>query len=151
MHKIARTERWQVRFPVEPRAAIFSFPARNWGEFLQQRRRWAVGGREFGGFAKYLMLLALFCHVAVICAAFVSLEFFALGLVGMLLMDILLLARGTMALRCQDLLKYFLPFRVGFLVYNLVLAPIFFFSTSIRWKGRNYRWDRRRRLNTIEE
>ncbi|MGH7491891.1 MAG: glycosyltransferase [bacterium] len=151
MRKITSTAKWHVRFPLEQETAIFSFPAQNWGEFFEQRRRWAAGGREFGGFAKYLMMLALCCHGALLLAAFVSLELFAVGLLGLLLMDFFLLARGTTALRCQSLLKYFLPFRAGFLMYNLLLAPIFLFSTSVRWKGRRYRWDLRRRWHAIEE
>jgi cellulose synthase/poly-beta-1,6-N-acetylglucosamine synthase-like glycosyltransferase len=151
MRKIARTAGWQVHFPMEQKTAIFSYPAQNWGEFWEQRRRWAAGGREFGGFAKYLMLLALCCHLAIFFTAFTSLKLFAMGLLGMLLMELCLLARGAAALRCQDLLKHFLPFRLGFLVYNLFLAPIFAFPTSVRWKGRSYRWDMRRRLRAIEE
>lgn len=151
MHKIARSGNWDVHFPLSADTAIFSFPAQNWREFFEQRQRWAAGGREFGGFAKYLMLLALFCHVAIAVAAFHSWLLFGFGLTEVLLMDFLLAWRGTAVLHCQSLLKYFLPFQVYFLLYNLVLVPVFLFPTSVRWKGRRYRWDTRRRLRAIEE
>ena len=151
MRKITATAKWRVHFPITQETAIFSFPAQNWGEFLEQRRRWAAGGREFGGFAKYLMMLGLCNPLAVLCAAFASFELFALGLLGMLLMDFLLLARGTSLLHCQRLLRHFLAFRLGLLIYGLVLAPSFLFPTDVRWKGRRYRWDMRRRWRAIEE
>ncbi len=139
MHKIARAQNWRVRFAVAAQAAVFSYPARNWREFFEQRQRWTAGGKEFGGFAKYLILLALCCHMAIVVAAFHSLSLFAFGCLVMLLMDFLLLWRGTAVLRVRHLLWYVLPFRIYFLIYNLALAPFFFFPASVRWKGRRYR------------
>ena len=108
-------------------------------EFLEQRHRWTAGGREFKGFAKYLIMLALLCHTAIALAAFQSALLFTGAVLGMLLVDFALLWRGTAVLRCRSLLKYFLPFRVYFLIYNLALAPFFLFPVSVRWKGRRYR------------
>lgn len=144
MRKIADMHNWRVHFFMNAKNAIFSHPAKTWREFLEQRRRWTAGGREFGGFAKYLMWLALGGHLAVAAAAFHSLPLFALGLGAMLAMDFLLLWRATAALQCQSLLKYFIPFRVYFLLYNLLLTPFFLFPTAVGWKGRRYRWDARR-------
>ncbi len=151
MHKLARTTPWRVHFALETNIAIFSFPARGWKDFFDQRRRWTIGGREFGGWAQYLIVLALLCHAALAAAAFHSAALFGFGASSMLLMDFFVLWRGAAALQCRDLLKYFLPFRIYFLLYNLAGAPFFFWPFSVRWKGRRYRWNARRRLQAIEE
>lgn len=140
MQKIQRDTLWQIRFPLSSEAALFSFPPQSWREFLEQRKRWAAGGKEVGALAKALMLLAFLAHVAIAPAFFLNGQLAGLGLILVWTMDALLIWRCAAALQYTALLKYFPLFEIYFLFYSLTLAATVIFPTTVRWKGRRYRW-----------
>lgn len=151
MRKIAGETPWRVRFPLDPATSIFSFPAQTWREYFDQRRRWAAGGKEVGGFAKFLMLVAFLAHLVLLLAAFFSPLVALIGLAAVLLVDALLLRRCAAVLQYKSLLKYFPFFELYFLLYNLFLAATVIFPTTVHWKGRRYRWNLWGRIKSVEE
>lgn len=151
MRKILEHTKWRMRFALNADTAIFSFPSPTWGEYVDQRRRWAAGGKEVGGFAKLLMLTAFFAHVILLFATVLAPSAAFFGGVAVLLMDGLLIWRGTAALRYRALLKYFPLFELYFILYSLVLALIVLFPLAVNWKGRRYRWNWRGKIKNVEE
>lgn len=151
MSKIVRTTNWRVRFSLDAATTIFSFPSPTWREYIQQRMRWAAGGKEVGWFAKLLMIVAFLAHLAVVLAAFISLSIALFGLLLILLADGALLWRCATRLQCKSLLKYFPLFEIYFVVYSLVLAVTVLFPTTVNWKGRRYRWNLFGKMKSVEE
>jgi len=151
MHKIANATRWRVSFPLAQDTAIFSFPTQTWREYLEQRRRWAAGGKEVGWFAKLLMLVAFCARLAVVLAAFFSSQVALLGLLALFLVDGLLLWRCANVLDYQALLKYFPLFEIYFLLYSLYLAATVLLPATVHWKGVRYRWNMWGRIKGVEE
>ena len=151
MQKIERETDWTVRFPLDRRTAIFSFPAESWRFFFDQRQRWAAGGKEVGLFAKYLMLTAFLMHITVPVAALFSPLLALCGLFSMLSADLLLLWRCASKLGRMDLLKHFLLFEIYFFTYSLVLAGTVALPATVHWKGVRYRWSWRGKVKSVEE
>ncbi len=151
MRKIANETQWRVRLPLAQETTIFSFPTQTWREYLEQRRRWAAGGKEVGVFAKLLMLVAFCAHLVVVLTAFFSPQIALLGLLATLLVDALLLWRCANALAHKSLLKYFPLFEIYFLLYSLTLAATVLFPATVHWKGVRYRWNMWGRIKGVEE
>jgi cellulose synthase/poly-beta-1,6-N-acetylglucosamine synthase-like glycosyltransferase len=151
MRKIAEKTPWRVRFALDAATAIFSFPSPTWREYIDQRRRWAAGGKEVGTFAKFLMLIAFLARLGLLLAAFFSPLVALFGLAAILLVDALLLWRCAAVLQYQSLLKYFPLFEIYFLIYSLVLAMTVIFPATVAWKGRRYRWNMWGRITSVEE
>lgn len=151
MQKIVRDTKWLVRFPLDPAAAIYSFPPASWREFFHQRQRWAAGGKEMGGLAKYLMAIAFCALVAIVLAGFISWKLMLAGLAGKFFVDALLLWRCAAALRCKYLLQYFLLFEFYFFIYSFVFAPAILLPATVHWKGVRYRWNMRGKIKSVEE
>jgi len=151
MRKVRQQTRWRVQFPLDANTAIFSFPPDGWREFLDQRRRWAAGGKEVGLFAKYLMILAFLTILGIISTGFFSFKLMAIGLASKWLSDLLLLWRCAHALRRKTLLKYFLFFEVYVFLYSFAFAPTVLLPATVHWKGVRYRWDARGRIKSVGE
>lgn len=151
MRKIVRETKWRVRFPLSSAVTLFSFPPQTWREFIEQRKRWAAGGKEVGAFAQALMLLAFLAHVAILPVFFLNGQFALLGLAIVWLADALLLRRCAAALQYPALLKYFPLFEIYFALYATVLAMTVIFPTTVRWKGMRYRWNVWGKIKSMEE
>lgn len=150
MNKIVRETDWRVRFSLDAGTTIFSFPSPTWREYLQQRVRWAAGGKEVGWFAKLLMIVAFLAHLAVVLVMFISPSLALLGLLAILLADGALLWRCASRLQYKALLKYFPLFEIYFLVYSFVLAVTVLFPTTVNWKGRRYRLSMWGKMKSVE-
>ena len=151
MQKIVRDTKWRVRFPLDPTAAIYSFPPATWRDFFHQRQRWAAGGKEMGWLAKFLMILAFCALAAIVLAGFISWKLLLVGLAAKLFMDALLLWRCAAALRCKPLLRYFLFFEFYFFIYSFMFAPTILLPATVHWKGVHYRWNMRGKIKSVEE
>lgn len=151
MRKILEHTKWRMRFALNADTAIFSFPAPTWREYIDQRQRWAAGGKEVGVFAKFLMLAAFFAHVMLLFATVLAPSAAFFGGIAVLLMDGLLIWRGAAALRYRAALKYFPLFELYFILYSLVLALVVLLPLTVNWKGRRYRWNWRGKIKNVED
>lgn len=151
MQKIVRETAWQVRFPLEAAAAIYSFPPASWREFLRQRQRWAAGGKEMGLLAKSLMVVGFSVQLGLALAAVLAPALLAAGLLLKLGSDFMLLWRCAAALRAQPLLRSFLFFELYFFLYSFALAPTIMLPATVHWKGVRYRWNVRGQIRSVED
>jgi len=151
MQKIVKETTWQVRFALDAETAIYSFPPPTWREFLQQRRRWAAGGKEMGLLAKALMVIGFSVQLALVLAAIVSPALLAAGLALKLGSDFVLLGRCATALHVGRLLRSFLWFELYYFIYSFALAPTILMPATVDWKGVRYRWNTRGRIMRVEE
>jgi len=142
MNAMLRQTQWRVRFLLMPGAAIHSQPPLSWRAFLDQRKRWAAGGKEVSGFGKLLLVTGFFRHVATIVALiFVKPVMLVIaGTAVALLADLFLLMHTTSRLRCREALRYFPFFQIYFFLYSFLFAPVVALPTTVRWKDVNYRW-----------
>jgi len=151
MQKLLKETDWQVKFPLDHQTCIFSFPPSTWKQFLDQRRRWAAGGKEVGFFAKYLMILAFARHLAIILSGMVSWQLFLAGIASTFIVDFAMLLHAGIALKRRDLLKHFFLFELYYFVHSFAFAPTVALPTTVHWKGINYRMGVSGKIRRVDE
>lgn len=151
MRAIHAQTTWQIIFPLAPQIAITTTPAATWRAYYMQRQRWAAGGKEVGLLAKTFMLVAFLGHLACLVAGFIS--FPLLGLCGLILAsaDFLLLWHSARALGRRQLLAIFPLFELYYFLYSFFFAPTVLFPATVRWKGTQYHWNLRGKLQRVQE
>lgn len=142
---------WQIIFPLAPQIAITTAPAATWRAYYAQRQRWAAGGKEVGFWAKAFMGIAFLGHLACLVAGFIS--FPLVGLCGLMLAsaDFLLLWRSARALGRRQFLAVFPLFELYYFLYSFFFAPTVLFPATVRWKGTQYHWNLRGKLQRVQE
>jgi cellulose synthase/poly-beta-1,6-N-acetylglucosamine synthase-like glycosyltransferase len=131
----------RVLYPIDPEMLVYSRPMPTLRQFYVQRKRWSAGGKEVGGYGKFLMAISMLIHILLP----LSLRFIAthLGLLAtgvVLLADFGLLWRTTGMIHRRDLLAYFPLWEIFYFIYTIIFAPVLLFPTSVKWKGISYYW-----------
>lgn len=150
---MTRRTDWRLRLLMMPDATIESLPPLSWRAFIDQRKRWAAGGKEISGFGKTLLVAGFLRHLATVMGL-IFIEPLMLVIVGItlvLLADFLLLWHTTNPLGRRDMLLYFPFFQIYFLLYSFVFAPVVALPTSVRWKEVNYHWRFGRRVHKVDD
>jgi cellulose synthase/poly-beta-1,6-N-acetylglucosamine synthase-like glycosyltransferase len=144
---------WRVRFLLTPGATITSQPPLAWRGYIDQRKRWAAGGKEVSGFGKLLLVAGFLRHVATIIALISAKPLLPViaGIALASLADFLLVSHVTSRLQRREALKHFPFFEIYFLLYSLLLAPVVALPTTVRWKDVTYHWGLGRRTHKIED
>ncbi len=137
----------RIRIALDHRNCVITRPVKTLKEFLIQRKRWAVGGRSHGFLGFFLMgitfLVNLFLLILLIAGNFQpALFFFTMLLVA----DIILLHHPLKILKRLDLLLYILPYKLFYIGYTLLFAPILLFARNIQWKSISYNVRKERNL-----
>lgn len=153
MKAMSRQTRWRVRFLLKPAAATASPPPLSWRTFIEQRKRWAAGGKEVAGFGKILLLAAFLRHMTTLLALVLLTPVWpALAIIALVLLaDFLLLFYATGRLQRRDALIYFPFFQIYFLLYSLFLAPVVALPTTVRWKDIDYHWRFGQRAHKVDD
>lgn len=142
MKALLRQTRWRVCYPIDTCMLVTSRPMPSLPAFVEQRKRWAAGGKEVGLYGKFLMSVATAIHL-VLPATFMltGASFQVLVALGAVLVgDFVLLFRTTGLIRRRDLLKCFLPWEIFYFLYTILFAPVLLFPTTVTWKGTSYKW-----------
>ncbi len=131
---------WQIRYTLDPEAAIFSYPSRNFRSFFMQRLRWVKGGRKARFFGYLIMGLSVLTHLFVLLS-FVFSRWntpVALGIGMVLGVNYLIIKRALRALNMSRLQKYFFLFQIFHLIYLLIFPALAFLPFRVRWKERRF-------------
>jgi cellulose synthase/poly-beta-1,6-N-acetylglucosamine synthase-like glycosyltransferase len=142
MKTLLKKTAWEVRYPIDPKMLVYSYPMPDIERFYQQRKRWSAGGKEVGLYGKFLMFLSHFIHIFLLVAFFVLNKPLLplLGLVAIFFTDFALLFRTTGMVNRRDLLKYFPLWEVFYFAYTICFAPVLLFPTTVTWKDISYSW-----------
>ncbi|MFQ5649901.1 MAG: glycosyltransferase [bacterium] len=153
MKTLLKKTSWKVLYPIDRKMLVYSHPMPDLAQFYQQRKRWSAGGKEVGGYGKFLMLISTLVHLAVPAAFFVLNHpgWAFLGGMAVLGMDFTLLLRTTGLVDRRDLLKYFPAWEGFYFLYTLFFAPVLLFPTTVVWKQVAYSWTCDWRLKRMVE
>lgn len=142
MKTLLKKTRWQVRYPIDKRMLVYSYPMPNLRAFHEQRKRWSAGGKEVGWYGKFLMTVSWLSHALVVSGLLTGTMPAACFGASFLLAaaDFCLLFRTTGLVGRRDLLKGFPLWEIFYFVYTLFFAPVLLFPTRITWKNISYSW-----------
>jgi cellulose synthase/poly-beta-1,6-N-acetylglucosamine synthase-like glycosyltransferase len=136
---IVKTKKWNYLCPIDPNVLVMSQPCSSWKELIRQKHRWGKGGLDMrlSGFS--IMAIGFGLDVLILYSLLLGITLFALGAFVLKMMgDYLFLHTVLTKLGRRDLLKYFIPFQIYFLLYVLLLPFVVFFGGRVIWKGRHY-------------
>ena len=142
MQQIDRTTSWQIAASTDPDTFVKTKPMSNLTDFLNQRVRWASKGLVYKKYSLVFFLVSVYLFYLLL---FISLPFalwfplyFPYPLYAFtikLIVDFLLILKGTSLLGRKDLRKYFLItelFQLPYIIYVGFAGIMGTFS----WKGR---------------
>ena len=130
---------FSIRIVADDKNYVTTRPVKTLKEFFIQRKRWAIGGRSHGLLGFFLMTIAfltnLFFLISMIVGNFpLSLFIFTVLLVS----DIILLYYPLKILKRLDLFLYILPYKLFYIGYTLLFAPVLLFARNVQWKSTPY-------------
>lgn len=136
---LAKTD-WRVRYPIDRQMLVYSHPMPDLGRFYQQRKRWSAGGKEVGGYGKFLMFVAMASHLLATLLMATNVKLAILAVCLLAAADFLVLHRTTGLVQRQDLLRYFPIWQAFYFLYTIVFTPVLLLPTTVRWKEISYSW-----------
>jgi cellulose synthase/poly-beta-1,6-N-acetylglucosamine synthase-like glycosyltransferase len=136
---IIQTKKVDYLCPIDPRVLVISEPCSTWRELFRQKQRWGKGGTDMNlrglsimaiGFSLNILMLIAACVGAIVPAA--------VALMIKMFVDYTFLRAILSKLNRTDVLSYFFPFQLYFLLYVVALPFIVFLGGRVIWKGRSY-------------
>lgn len=141
LRSMSRKTDWKIRFLIDRNSLVKTRPAMNWQEFFDQRKRWAVGGRNVHWFGKLLIMISLMSSAILVALIFsgenwgLIFGFSAFIFAG----DYLLLAAVERRLDSQLHLALIPLYRLFFIAYSSILIFNLLLNRKVTWKGIEYR------------
>jgi len=142
LQKIDQTTDWKTRACISPNTFVYTHPTSDFFSFLNQRIRWASKGLVYKKASLVLFLLATYIFYLLL---FISLPFSllfifhypypAVAFLIKLIVDFLLIFKGTALVGRQDLRKYFLLTEILQIPYILYVGFAGIVG-KFEWKGR---------------
>jgi len=135
MHKL---KKYEIIYMLNQDSLVISKPASNFRELFNQKKRWAVGGKDAPPLGIFLMLWSFLTNLFLLMTpiflstAWLYLVFFKVAI------DIFVLLPIHQRLGLQKNLKYFPVFQIYYILYVLVLPFVVLFNKKVKWKDRVY-------------
>jgi len=135
---IRRKTKHAIRYAFRPESHVPTAPPSSFSDFLQQRKRHFSAGKFFSIPMKMFFLFFHASNLFLLCGLFagvILMDSLAVGLwffVGKLLIDAVLLMRGTSLLSVSFSLQFILM-EFPYILYNTFIGPLGFLGT-FKWK-----------------
>ena len=138
LNSIHRLKKYEIFYPLNQDSLVISKPASNLRELFNQKKRWAVGGKDAPALGIFLMLWSFLTNLFLLLtpfffsAAWLYLALFKIAI------DFFVLLPVHQRLGLQKNLKYFPVFQIYYIIYVLVLPFAVLFNKKVKWKDRVY-------------
>ncbi len=141
LQSIHRKTNWKIIFPVDRNTLVNTRPAKNWREFIEQRKRWLLGGQNVHWFGKFLIATSLIANATLLGLMLFSKRYDLMIGFGLIILvgDYLLLASLEQKLHARLKLILIPIYRLCFVAYSLMLFFELLFNRKVSWKGIEYR------------
>ena len=127
-----------MRYPVSPETLVWSEACTTMKDLYRQRKRWGVGGKRIHPAGFLVMSVGFLMNAGILCTPFLGISpgAWLLALTGKCIGDAALLWYPLRRFRRLDLLRYFFPFELYYLVYVTLLPFVVFLTGRVVWKDR---------------
>ena len=131
---------YNVHYIRDNNGLVLSRPTSGFKNFIEQRRRWMIGGLKARPFAFLLVGLSFLIHSAMVVFTLSGQWNMTTGTaIGLILgIDYFLLKRSLKDLQIKINTLQFLTFEIFYILYTHILIFLLFFSRKVKWKGRKY-------------
>jgi len=136
---IVGSQKWQYRYPLDPKHLVESKPCPNFLTLLRQKHRWGKGGLDMKPAGLAIMIVGFFMHLS----PFIMLYWggvvqAAVAFMIKFIADYIFLYKILERLDRTDELRWFYWFELYFIIYVLILPFLVFFGGKVKWKGREF-------------
>jgi len=131
-----RQTKWKIVFAMSESCLVYSRPVKGLHAFVQQRKRWAMGGLKVRLYGKFLIALGNVTHLLLGISLFFSNFIWCLLLV--IAADLILLSHSLRKIRQLKLLKYYPLYKVFYGIYLILLPILILLNRKIVWKDTVY-------------
>ena len=138
LNSIHHLKKYKLIYPLNLDSLVISKPASSLKELFNQKKRWAVGGKDAPPFGILLMLWAFLTNLFMLLTLFFFSEVWLYLIFFKISIDFFILLPVHIGLGLQKNLKYFLVFEIYYLLYTLILPLIVLFNKKVKWKDRVY-------------
>ncbi len=138
LNSIHKLNKYEIIYPINQDSLVISKPAPNLRELFNQKKRWAVGGKDAPPLGIFLMLWSFLTNLFLLMtpiffsAAWLYLVFFKIAI------DFFVILPVHQRLGLQKNLKYFPVFEIYSIIYVVVLPFAVMFNRKVKWKERVY-------------
>jgi len=138
LNSIHHLEKYKLIYPLNSESLVLSKPASGLKELFNQKKRWAVGGKDAPPFGILLMLWAFLTNLFLLLTPLFFGEVWLYLIFFKISIDFFFLLPVHRRLGLQKNLKYFLVFEFYYIIYVLVLPFAVLFNKKVKWKDRVY-------------
>ena len=138
LNSIHQLKKYKLIYPLNPDSLVISKPASSLKELLNQKKRWAVGGKDAPPFGILLMMWAFLTNLFMFLTPLFFSEVWLYLIFFKISIDFFVLLPVHRRLGLQKNLKYFLVFEIYYLLYTLILPFTVLFNKKVKWKDRVY-------------
>lgn len=135
---IAYTTEWNVRYPANPRALVWSEACADTKELFRQKRRWGKGGLDIPVLGFGIMSIGFLMNAAILLLPLFGIPAWAwlAAIAGKSAGDAALLLHPLRRFGLLRLFRYFPAFALYYIVYVTVLPFVVLLGGRIVWKDR---------------
>lgn len=130
--------KWKIHYLMMPQTSVSTKAEITFASYLEQHRRWALGGMEHGWVAVVFVFTTLSIWIGALLAVISGNYILAVALPVLRgAMDTAIFITPIFKLRKLYLLKH-IPFAVGFFQLFELFLPLTMFNRRIVWKGQTF-------------
>lgn len=130
---------WKIHHLMMEQTSVSTVPEPNFASYLEQHRRWALGGMEHGWVAVVFVLTTLSIWIGAGIALFIGNYVVAIALPLLRgILDIAIFITAIFRLRKKHFIAY-IPFAIVFFQLFELFLPLTMFNRRIVWKGQIFK------------
>lgn len=138
MHEVGRRD-LSIRYVCSPDSSVTTHPIASLGDYIQQHKRWAQGGKQLGWKATVFVMTSALLWIGLAVSLFTSSYYLFLTIaLTRLLGDFIVNIPSLVTLRRTSFIPYIVPAIIFFTILELVL-PFLLIDRTITWKGQKFR------------
>ncbi len=141
IQKVSKYKKWKILFSTDNDLLVHTLPAENFSKFIEQRKRWAIGGTDVSIWGIFLQTTAVITHLLIVFGFLLPINKLLLfcGIISIFSVDFILLFRQLTRFKMKRLLLYFFHFELFYIFYTFIFIPIVLFSKKVKWKGEEFK------------
>lgn len=128
----------KIHYDCNLNSTVTTLPCDTFGEYIKQKKRWAVGGTGLGWKAVYFVISSFSIWVSIIASALLNhWGWFMSIILTRILLDYVLIETSVSKLKIKDLRIWILP-SVIFFTFMELLVPFTLLTGKVKWKGQKF-------------
>lgn len=130
LHTVRKRTTWKICYAISPPTFVPTNAPQNLKEYLNQKKRHFSAGAYYSRSSQVVLFFFHLANALLLMSAIASIFWFSTYKIGLdffllkLLLDFVLLNRGSAVFKQRQLVKYFVPLEVMYILYDSIVGPL---------------------------